>query len=175
MGSGPGRPWCSCFVPCVLGNWSLMFSQVSPYTNINTNRNLIIWKTKIYFDVDFTLFWPSRQGSPLPIVSFHSNKEPICTKVQLRITRQLCPKKKRKKEISYSYLSKAEGNLFRLLGFGAHQTKFFSKLCLPHIEINLAIVKDHSISCRPNDPACNNEDLSKKWVAKGCSSFNNHV
>ena len=67
------------------------------------------------------------------------------------------------------------GNLSRLLVFGACQTKFFFELYLPNIEINLATVKDHSISCRPNDPACSNEDVSEKWAAKGCSSFNNHV
>jgi hypothetical protein len=84
-------------------------------------------------------------------------------------------KRKERKKLAIAISPKAEGNLSRLLGFGAHQTKFFSELCLPHIEINLSIVKDNSISCRLNDPACSNEDLSEKWVAKGCSSLNNHV
>jgi hypothetical protein len=85
------------------------------------------------------------------------------------------PKQEKERKKLAIYISSKAENLSRLLDFDPHQTKFFSELCLTNIEINMAIVKDHSISCRPNDPTCSNEDLSEKWPAKGCSSFNNHV
>lgn len=62
--------------------------------------------------------------------------------------------KKERKKLAMAISPKAEGTLSRLVGFGTDQNKSLTKLYLPNIEINLAIAKDHSISCRPNDPAC---------------------
>jgi hypothetical protein len=97
----------------------------------------------------------------------------MSTGVQQRSTR-LGLKRKKRKKLAIA-ISPNDGELVQIACLWCTPNKFFFELYLPNIEINLATVKDHSISCRPNDPACSNEDVSEKWAAKGCSSFNNHV
>jgi hypothetical protein len=60
-------------------------------------------------------------------------------------------------------------------GFGANQAKFSLELSLPVIDINLSIVKNNSISCRPDHPAGSNDNFSKNVVVKIFSCLQNHI
>jgi len=78
------------------------------------------------------------------------------------------PKSKRKTS-RVTISPKAKSSLSDWLGFGAYQTKFFSEFPLPYVDVNLAIVKDHSISCSPNYPAGSDNYFSENCITEGFS------
>jgi hypothetical protein len=53
--------------------------------------------------------------------------------------------------------------------------KFFFEPNLPSTEIDLSIVKDHTVPSQPDDPTCGDEDFPEDDTSKGLSSLYHHV
>ena len=144
------------------GNNTLTFIA---YRNTNSRIENMLLRTPF--------FLPNQQGNLLPIF-FQLNERMFMYNDQsqeekskkYKATR---PKSKRQKKSRVTISPKTKCSLSDWLGFGAYQTKFFSEFPLPYVDVNLAIVKDHSISCSPNYPAGSDNYFSENCITEGFS------